>query len=61
MRCEQSITPDAFSHCDDPTKRFTSFIYQAAQEAIPRNLPTLKRPHKHWFDEDCKKAIAQII
>ena len=40
IRCEQSITPDAFSDCDDPTELFTSLVYAAAKEAIlkPRQI-----------------------
>ena len=43
--------------CDNPTQRFTSLIYQAGEEAIPQTSTTPKRPHKPWFDEDCKIAI----
>ena len=61
MRCEESITPDVFLDCDDPTQLFTSLIHQAAEEAIPQTSTTPKRPHKPCFDEDCKNAIRTRI
>ena len=42
---------------ENPTQPFTSIIYHAAEEAMPRTSTTPKGLHKPLFDEDCKKAI----
>ena len=39
--------------------RFTSLLYSAAEKSIPRTSTNPKHPNKPWFNDDCKKAIAE--
>ena len=57
--CEQSIHPDAFEDCENPAKLFTSLLYSAAAKSIPPTSTTPKHPNKPWFNDDCKKAVAE--
>ena len=36
-----------------------SLLYLAAEKSILRPSTNPKRPNKPWFDDDCKKAIAE--
>ena len=51
--CEQQIHPNAFEDCENPADLFTSLLYSAAEMLIPRTS------NKPWFNDDCKKAIAE--
>ena len=56
VNCEQSIHPNAFEDCENPAELFTSLLYSAAEKSI---LRTSTNPNKPWFNDDCKKAIAE--
>ena len=51
IHCEQIIHPNAFED--------TSLLYSAAENLIPRTSTSPKHPNKPWFNDDCKKAIAE--
>ena len=53
VQCEQSIHPNAFEDCENPAELFTSLLYSAAEKS------NSKHPNKPWFNDDCKKAIAE--
>ena len=57
VHCEQTIHPNVFEDCENPAELFTSLIYLAAEKSIPRT--STKHPNKPWFNDDCKKAIAE--
>ena len=57
VRCEQTICREVFSEVEDPTELFTSLIYKAATEAVPRTSKHPKRHNKPWFNDDCNNAI----
>ena len=57
--CEQTIHPSAFEDCETPAELFTSLLYSAAEKSIPRTSTNPKHPNKPWFNNDCKKAIAE--
>ena len=59
VHCEQSIHPNAFEDCENPAELFTSLLYSAAEKWIPRTSANPKHPNKPWFNDDCKKAIAE--
>ena len=59
IHCEQSIHPNAFEDCENPAELFTSLLYSAAEKSIPRTSTNRKHPNKPWFNDDCKKAIAE--
>ena len=59
VHCEQSIHPNAFEDSENPAELFTSLLYSAAEKSIPRTSINPKHPHKPWFNDDCKKAIAE--
>ena len=59
VHCEQSIHPNAFEDCENPAELFTSLLYSAAEKSIPRTSTIPKHPNKPWFNDDCKKAIAE--
>ena len=59
VNCEQTIHPNAFEDCENPAELFTSFLYSAAEKSIPRTSTNPKHPNKPWFNDDCKKAIAE--
>ena len=59
INCEQSIHPNAFDDCENPAELFTSLLYSAAEKSIPRTSTNPKHPNKPWFNDDCKKAIAE--
>ena len=59
VHCEQSIHPNAFEDCENPAELFTSLLYSAAEKSIPRTSTNPKHPNKPWFNDDCKKAIAE--
>ena len=43
----------------NPAELFTSLLYSAAEKWIPRTSTNPKHPNKPWFNDDCKKAIAE--
>ena len=55
--CEQSITHDLFTECDDPTSLFTQLVYTAADKSIPQTSGKPGRAKKPWFTDECKSAI----
>ena len=57
VHCEQTIHSKVFQDCENPAELFTSLIYSAAEKSIPRT--STKHPNKPWFNDDCKKAIAE--
>ena len=57
VHCEQTIHSNVFEDCENPAELFTSLIYSAAEKSIPRT--STKHPNKPWFNDDCKKAIAE--
>ena len=59
FRVQQSIHPNAFEACENPTELFTSLLYSAAEKSIPRTSTDPKHPNKPWFNDDCKKAIEE--
>ena len=59
VHCEQTIHPSAFEDCENPIELFTSLLYPAAEKSIPRTSTNPKHPNKPWFNDDCKKAIAE--
>ena len=59
LHCEQTIHPIAFEDCENPEVLFTSLLYSAAEKSIPRYSTNPKHPNKPWFNDDCKKAIAE--
>ena len=59
IQCEQSIHPNAFEDCENPAELFTSLLYSAAENSVPRTSTNAKHPNKPWFNDDCKKAIAE--
>ena len=59
LHCEQTIHPIAFEDCENPEVLFTSLLYSAAEKSIPRTSTNPKHPNKPWFNDDCKKAIAE--
>ena len=59
VHCEQSIYPNAFEDCENPAELFTSLLYSAAEKSIPRTSINPKHPNTPWFNDDCKKAIAE--
>ena len=59
VHCEQSIHPNAFEDCENSAELFTSLLYSAAEKSIPRTSTNPKHPNKPWFNDDCKKAIAE--
>ena len=59
VHCEQTIHPNAFEDCENPAELFTSLLYSAAEKSIPRTSTNPKHPNKSWFNDDCKKAIAE--
>ena len=59
VHCEQSIHPNAFEDSENPAELFTSLLYSAAGKSIPRTSTNPKHPNKPWFNDDCKKAIAE--
>ena len=59
IQCEQSINPNAFEDCENTAELFTSLLYSAAENSIPRTSTNAKHPNKPWFNDDCKKAIAE--
>ena len=59
VNCEQTIHPNAFEDCENPAELFTSLLYSAAEKSIPRTSTNPKHPNKPWFNDDCKKAIAE--
>ena len=56
VHCEQSTHPNAFENSENPAELFTSLLYSAAEKSIPRTSTNPKHP---WFNDDCKKAIAE--
>ena len=59
VHCEQSIHPNAYENSENPAKLFTSLLYSAAEKSIPRTSTNPKHPNKPWFNDDCKKVIAE--
>ena len=59
VHCEQSIHPNAFEDSENPAELFNSLLYSAAEKSIPRTSTNPKHPNKPWFNDDCKKAIAE--
>ena len=59
VHCEQSVHPNVFEDCENPAQLFTSLLYSAAEKSIPRTSTNPKQPNKPWFNDDCKKAIAE--
>ena len=59
VHCEQTIHPNAFEDCENPTELFTSLLYSAAEKSIPRTSTNPKHPNKPWFNDECKKAIVE--
>ena len=59
VHCEQTIYPSAFEDCENPIELFISLLYSAAEKSIPRTSTNPKHPNKPWFNDDCKKAIAE--
>ena len=59
VHCEQTIYPSASEDCENPIELFTSLLYSAAEMSIPRTSTNPKHPNKPWFNDDCKKAIAE--
>ena len=59
VQCEQTIHPSAFKNCENPGELFTSLLYSAAENSIPRTSTDPKHPNKPWFNNDCKKAIGE--
>ena len=59
MCCERSIDQSTFTNCENPAELFTSLVYSAAEKSIPRTSASPRHPIKPWFNEDCKKAIAE--
>ena len=59
IHCEQTIYPSAFEDCENPAELFTSLLYSAAEKSIPRTSTNPKHPNKHWFNDDCRKAIKE--
>ena len=59
VRCEQSITRDKFTTCQNPTELITTLIHNAASEAVQKTTSSPKNPNKPWFTEECKKATAE--
>ena len=59
VQCEQTIHPSAFKNCENPAELFTSLLYLAAENSIPRTSTDPKHPNKPWFNNDCKKAIGE--
>ena len=59
VQCEQSIHPNAFEDCENPAELFTSLHFSAAEKSISRTPTNPKHPNKPWFNDDCKKAIAE--
>ena len=59
VHCEQSIHPNDFEDCENPAELFTSLLYSVAEKSIPRTSTNPKHPNKPWFNDDCKKAIAE--
>ena len=55
VHCEQSIHPNAFEDCENPAE----LLYSAAEKTIPRTSTNPKHRNKPWFNDDCKKAIAE--
>ena len=51
--------PSAFKNCENPAELFTSLLYSAAENSIPRTSTDPKHPNKPWFNNDCKKAIGE--
>ena len=41
------------------TRIVFSLLYSAAEKSIPRTWTNPKHPNKPWFNDDCKKAIAE--
>ena len=54
----KSIHPNAFEDCENPAELFTSLLY-SAEKSILRTSTNPKHPNKPWFNDDCKKAIAE--
>ena len=59
VHCEQSIHPNAFEDSENPAELFTSLFHSAAEKSIPRTSTNPKHPNKPWFNDDCKKAMAE--
>ena len=59
VHCEQTIHPNAFEDCEDPAELFTSLLYSAAENSIPRTSTDPKHPNKPWFNDDFKNAIEE--
>ena len=59
VQCEQSIHPNAFEECENPAELFTSLLYSAAEKSVPHTSINPKHSNKPWFNDDCKKAIAE--
>ena len=59
VKCEQSIPLNAFEDCKNPADLFTSLLYSAAESSVPTTSTNPKQPDKPWFNDHCKKAIAE--
>ena len=59
VHCEQTIHSNAFENCENRAELFTSLLYTAAKKSIPRTSTNPKHLNKPWFNDDCKKAIAE--
>ena len=59
VHCKQMIHPNAFEKCENRAELFTSLLYSAAEKTIPRTSTNPKHSNKLWFNDDCKKAIAE--
>ena len=59
VQCEQSVHPNVLEDCENPAQLFTSLLYSAAEKSIPRTSTNPKQPNKPWFNDDCKKAMAE--
>ena len=59
VHCEQTIHPSAFEDSENPIELFTSLLYSAAEKSIPRTSINPKHPNKPWYNDGCKKTIAE--
>ena len=55
--CQKTFKLDTFTGESDPILLFTSLVKAILDETIPKSTPTLT-PHKPWFTQECKDAIA---
>ena len=55
--CREGITNELFVNEDDPILLFTAIIQSIMEKCIPQISGRHKKPHKPWFNDDCKKSI----